>query len=915
MDFDWRFHLGDVVPPYETGHGHVYGAAKAGGAIGAARADWDDTDWERVDLPHDWCVNLDFDQEARPDHGYKRRGVGWYRKQFLLDESFRGSCLQILFDGISTHATVYFNGSVVARNWCGYTGFYVDIGDMVCYGNRPNTLAIRVDAQPWEGWWYEGAGIYRHVTMIATPPLHFDSDGIHVDPIRIGETIWDTRIAYTVCNTTDSALCFDAISVVLDGDGRESGLCSTSHRCDAYKTIRIEQSVRMYSPSLWDLDSPNLYTLVSRIVASAIPNDEVRTTFGYRAIRIDPETGFHLNGRHVVLKGTCNHQDHAGIGTAMLDNMHEYRIRRLQEMGCNACRCAHNPPAPEFLAACDRLGMLVMDENRNFDSSQEGIRQLRCMVLQARNHPSVVMYSLCNEEPLQGTDMGRRIAIRLLREVKELDGSRPVLTAMNGGLFENEGMALSTDITGLNYMLEQMDRFHISFPNQPVLASENCCVYSTRGEYRTDRERRMFSFYDDEMAPWGESIRKTWKTVCERGFIMGMFLWTGFDYRGEPSPYEWPAVNSQFGAMDTCGFVKGPFHLLRSLWTDEPVLQALPSWSDLPAGTDVRMITITNGDEVEIYLNGKRIGRKRSDPFKQLEWQIPFEPGILHVLAYRDGKTWAEFIGGGSGAPHSIRLERVSPVWQSGRADAEIVDVTIVDAEGRVVQDAMHHIRFTVHGAGTLAGVGNGDPTCHDLDAGPWCHAFHGRCQAILRRRSEGGILLHATSNGLMEATLDIGSTGPKSLTIIPSIQNRFIVNWRMYQKVLPQHPDPSFVGERTDMNTWEAIQLGTGPQRALDGASGYAMYRGEVRLKPEERRRDLIVRFHEVLGYVEVYANGALAVVADRRWGGGVDAPIAWNRDNELSGTLSLTVILRCTDAGPRSGLCGSVSVTCRPA
>jgi beta-galactosidase len=906
MDREWRFHFGDILPPYEKGHGHCYATAKAGGARGAAHEGWNDNEWEPVDLPHDWRLNLGFDPETRPSQGYKQRGTGWYRKRFLLNEEWRGKQLLLLFDGVATHSTVYFNGSALKRTWCGYTGFTVDISDMAFYGEKPNTLAVRVDAEEWEGWWYEGAGIYRHVTLIVKPALHIAQWGVWVNPVNVSPADWETRVETTVENGSDEDRAFELLSILLDGDGREVTRAATRHQCGAGRSTTAVQTIPVASPALWDIDAPNLYTLVSRLIADGGEADEERTTYGYRTLRICPVKGFFLNGRSIKLKGTCNHQDHACVGAALPDNLHELRVRRLLEMGSNAYRCAHNPPAPELLDACDRLGMLVMDENRNFDSSPEGVSQVEGMVLRDRNHPSVVMWSLCNEEPLQGSGQGRAIARRLYRAVKRLDPSRPVLSAMNGGLFEEEGMATVADITGINYMLDSLDPFHQKHPDQPIVSSEAVCAFSTRGAYRSDPGRHVFACLDEEHAAFGDTLRATWKAVRVRDFVMGTFVWAGFDYRGEPVPYEWPSVSSFGGVMDACGFAKGAFFLLHALWTEAPTVHVLSSWTGLADGERVRVMTVTNGDEVELSLNGRSLGRRPSDPFAQLHWEVPYMAGTLSAVAYRDGARWAEDSVTTAGAPAALLLERIDPLRHDGRTDAEVVNVCAVDESGRIVPDSDNPVRFTVEGAGRIAGVGNGDPNCHEPDASGRRSLFNGRCQLVIHRRSAGGITVRAESDGLRPATCAIDGVAVSTMPSLPAVHDRFIEKWRMLRKIFSERPDPDTAVAETDMSSWEAIQVGYGPQKMLDGARGYVLYRAEIALTPEEAGKELVVHFHELLGSPEVYINGRKAAEKDCQWGAPLDAPVpAGARDR-----LSITVILKCSEACPWSGISKTVVV-----
>ena len=408
LDAAWKFHLGDIDSPLPNKHIAAYMLNKAGYARGAARGTYDDSDWREVDLPHDWSVEGSFDPTNHVNAGFLPRGVGWYRRYFQLEESDRGRYLAITFDGVATHCTVYVNGHLVHRNFCGYTPFTIDISDIANFGEALNCIAVRVDATYMEGWWYEGAGIYRHVWLTKTAPVHVATDGVFVNPVRTGDANWLTQVEVTIENTSDEAICAELSSEIQQARGSAIGQVEKTIEVASRSKTTVKSSIPIINPALWSCETPNLYELRTEIRSDCQLLDDVRTTFGYRSIRFDPNEGFFLNDKHVLLKGTCNHQDHAGVGVALPDSIHEFRIRRLVEMGSNAYRCAHNPPATELLDACDRLGMLVMDENRNFGSSPEHLSQLGAMVRRDRNHPSVILWSICNEESIQSEPVGAR---------------------------------------------------------------------------------------------------------------------------------------------------------------------------------------------------------------------------------------------------------------------------------------------------------------------------------------------------------------------------------------------------------------------------------------------------------------------------------------------------------------------------
>ncbi len=452
LDRDWKFHKGDIPITPANSHTVSYMAAKAGGASGAASPDFNTDGWETVSVPHDWAVYNEFDEKWGPANGYKERGKGWYKKRFRLDESDRGKQILIEFNGIASHSIIYMNGSVVGRNFCGYNSFTVDVTDMALYGEQINDLTVFVDATIIEGWWYEGAGIYRHVNLYKKNPLHIKHWGVFVHPEKKTADVWDAVCDTTVENSAYEDKSFKLVSRILNSEDNIVGKAETEFSVKGGSETEIKQNILTYSPYLWDIDSPHLYTMVSELYENGTLVDKTENKFGFRTIAIDPDNGFSLNGRRVQLYGTCNHQDHAGVGVAVPDEINEYRIKLLKKMGSNAYRCAHGNPSPEILDYCDKYGLLVMDENRNFNSSPDGVKQVRDMVMRDRNHPSVIMYSIFNEEPLQGTPTGRKLAAKLRCEIEKLDDTRFTLGAMNTGVTTDGGACDLLDITGFNYI-------------------------------------------------------------------------------------------------------------------------------------------------------------------------------------------------------------------------------------------------------------------------------------------------------------------------------------------------------------------------------------------------------------------------------------------------------------------------------
>ena len=636
-------------------------------------------------------------------------------------------------------------------------GFGADITDITEFSEKENVVSVRVDATDWEGWWYEGAGIYRHVWLIKLPVVHAERWGISVKPTRASGREWQTQIETAVANDGDGEIRVRVRQRIFDAAGKVAGEAESEAMVGPWKTVTVRQVIPIRSPKLWSIEEPNLYRLETWI-DDGTNSDRVETTFGYRHLRFDAEKGFFLNDRPVKIHGMCNHQDHAGVGAAVPDALWDYRIRRLKAMGCNAHRCAHNPPAPEFLDACDRLGMLVLDENRRFGISDDVLENLRGMVKRDRNHPSVFLWSIFNEENLQGCTQGAAIARTMMRTVKALDDSRPVTAAMNGGWLEKEGVGQEVDVMGINYYQSNYDDYHKLSPTVPICATEMTAAFSTRGEYTQDATRGYCDAYDRMAAGFGTVARISWRKVVEREFVMGGFIWTGFDYRGEPAPYKWPCIHSHYGVLDTCGFAKDAFYLYRAMWTDEPMIHILPHWN-WPGreGEEIKIWCYGNGEEAELFLNGQSLGVRQASRFEPVEWMVAYQPGVLRAEARKSGKTVTVDEVQTTGPAVRLALESDRMTLQADGRDATPVTVFATDAAGRRVPTAGILVRFSIAGPGRIIGVGNGDPSCHESDKGRERSLFNGLAQVIIQaEKTAGNVVLRAESDGLASNELTV---------------------------------------------------------------------------------------------------------------------------------------------------------------
>jgi len=810
LDQGWRFHPGDIAFPVPVTHGQTYHSAKAGSIAGPAAAAFDDTAWQEVEVPHDWVADAPFDAVGNGSQGYRPRGIGFYRRHFKLDPADEGKHLELQFDAVATHSTVWFNGTLVARNFCGYTSFQIDVTPLAQYGENQNTLTVRADATTMEGWWYEGGGIYRHTWLVKRQPLHVVTDGVFANPVRADDGSWTVPVEVTLENGGTDSVSAEVETILIDPQGKEIARGKHSLDVAVFRRTVAHLNLRVASPELWSVDRPTLYQVRTRVRHAGKLTDEVTTTCGFRALRFDAELGFFLNDQPLKIKGTCNHQDHAGVGVAVPDSLWEFRLRKLKEMGSNAYRCSHHPPAKEFLDACDRIGMLVMDENRNFNTSDEKVRELEWMVRRDRNHPSVFLWSVFNEEPMQGTKQGYEMVRRMTAVVKSLDVSRPVTAAMNGGHFSPVNVSQAVDVAGFNYRMEDFDRFHAENPGKPMTSSEDTSALMTRGEFANDLKRNVLDSYDEQSAGWGGSHRQTWKFIDERPFVAGGFVWTGFDYHGEPTPFTWPTTSSSFGCLDLCGFPKTAFYIRQAQWVkDRPVLHLAPHWT-WPGreGGPIKVMVITNAEQVELSLNGKPLGGKKVNLYQFASWQVPYAPGKLEAVGFRNGREVSRCSVETTGVPVQLRLTPDRKELAGDGRDAMPVTVEAVDDHGRPVPTANAPVEFELIGPGGIIGLGSGDPNSHEPEKGNRRRLFNGLAQVIIasRPRENGPLLLRAKAEGLRSTEVVIGVADMAAPPAVAAFKPAYnLLKWRM-SKSSATPPDPNQEIASNDQNSWQEV-------------------------------------------------------------------------------------------------------------
>jgi beta-galactosidase len=607
-----------------------------------------------------------------------------------------------------------------------------------------------VDASFGDGWFYEGAGIYRHVWLTRTDALHLGKWDSTVRAVVDGHSA-TLSLGTIVANEGKQAENAKVSWKIVDASGKTVATADApSQSVSIDSSVTYAATVRLANPALWSIDAPNLYSAIVTVESEGKVRDAERVSFGVRTAVFDADKGFFLNGKSIKIQGTCNHQDHAGVGAALPDRLQWFRLAVLREMGGNAVRTSHNMPTPEWVEACDRMGMMMMCETRQMSSSPEGLAQLETMVKRYRNSPSIILWSIGNEEFTLQSEMaeqGAKIATTMVRRCHELDPTRVVSAAVNG---DNEkGVSEPFDIIGFNYNLKGPDGYHKEHPKRPLYGSETSSAISTRGMYSTDPLRNLVNSYNGVVS-WGETPEEWWTFYGTREWEAGGFAWTGFDYRGEPTPYGWPSINSQFGIVDMCGFPKDYFYYYKAWWSKEPSLHVFPHWNfEGREGEEIPVWAYTNQEEVELFVNGKSLGSQKVPRLGHVEWKAKYEPGVIEARASKGGQVVLTEKRETTGPTVAIRLTADRTEIDADGEDVAVLKVEALDKEGRPVPTANNLISFKVSGAGALIGVGNGDPNCQQSDKEPKRSLFNGLAQVIVQStKRPGEIHVEAVKEG-----------------------------------------------------------------------------------------------------------------------------------------------------------------------
>lgn len=907
MDLAWQFHRGDLPEDMAVINSHAasYASCKAGEGASGAKKEYADREWRCVDLPHDYLSESEVGAENLLSHGYRVRDNAWYRKSFILDETLKDKALTLCFEGTAVNAEFYFNGSLMARSFSAYTETFFDITDRAYFDGRPNVLAVRILGFATEGWWYEGSGIYRHVKLYATEKLHIAHNGIFAKPVlkKGTKNSWNVEIEttlenrdYETCGGVVRATLFDGETVVSQGASSEVSVDGFTQRVAKFK-------IPVSRPTRWDVDNPKLYNLQIELMKDGTVIDSDTVRIGFRTFYADAEKGFFLNGRPLKIKGTCNHQDHAGVGVAVPDTLQYYRIGRLKEMGTNAYRCSHNLPAKEILDACDELGLIVMDENRRFESREEVLEYLRVMVKRDRNHPSVMFYSLFNEEPLQNTEEGARMFRHMRKIVEQLDDTRLITGCINSNTISHDGAGEYMDVIGINYAVSSIDKNHQSHKGKPIIGSENNSAITTRGCYCSDREgKQVLSQYDGaEVVSWGQSIGRTWDFTRKNDYHLGIFIWTGFDYRGEPTPFKWPSVSSQFGIMDTCGFAKESFYYNKACFTAEPMVHLMPHWN-WKKGDNVKVVAITNCDEAELFLNGVSLGKKMADVCAQPEWDVDYVAGCIEAKAYKEGKCVACDVRHTTGEPKAVKLESYRDYVTDGGQDVVILNCSVVDENGQEVATAENHLNFEIVGDGVLLGVGNGNPNSHESDVLPERDLFAGHCQAIIRALPKAETFkIRVSGEGLKPAEFE-----PRIIKVNPPLYMESVVSANLggitRSAVAEKRPDPLIKLADYDQNTFIPLEAAGSNGYMREFVNGWCTLRVCPTIPLHNEQKGVVLTLPEVrTDEIEIYVDGKLLFECHTRMD---NQPVSCTFKAHAGEKSDIRILMRAWDNGYFCGI-----------
>lgn len=771
FDNNWKFYLGDDNK--------------------AKDVSYNDSQWRKLNLPHDWSIEGDFNEKnpSTTNEAALPTGIGWYRKSFTLPVSSIHKNVFIKFDGVYRNSEVWINGHYLGKRPNGYISFSYELSKYLNFGAQPNEIAVKVDnsAEP-NSRWYAGSGIYRHVWLVTTAKTHFTDGGTFITTPKISVSQAIINIETAILSSSKHQLSLR--SLIFDAKNKLVSSNNVPIKRTDDALVKVTANLKIDKPNLWSVNHPYLYKVVLQIMANGKVIDTYANQTGIRYFNFNEHKGFSLNGQSMKIRGVCMHHDLGALGSAVNTRAIERQLQLLKNMGCNAIRTSHNPPAPEFLDLCDKMGFIIMDEafdmwvkkknkyDYHLDWAQWHKVDLEDQIKRDRNHPSVMIWSIGNEIREQFDSTGISIAKELVGIVKKLDATRPVTSALSENNPKKNFIYQSgaLDLVGLNYHQETYADFPQNYPGQKFIATETMSALESRGHYDMPSDsvrhwphdgKSVFkdgnadmtvSAYDNVAAYWGSTHEETWKIIKKYPFLSGLFIWTGFDYLGEPTPYLWPARSSYFGIIDLAGFPKDVYYMYQSEWTNKPVLHVFPHWN-WQTGKMVDVWAYYNqADEVELFLNGKSLGiKKKQDDDLHVLWRVKYEPGTIKAVSRLNGKTVLTREVKTAGKPAKIELIADRRKIKADGHDLSFIAARIVDMEGNLVPDANNQIKFTVTGQGTLTAIDNGCQTNIESFKSDRHRAFNGLSLCVVKsKQKSGSITIKAISVGLKVADLKI---------------------------------------------------------------------------------------------------------------------------------------------------------------
>ena len=764
FDDNWSFHRGDIKQDYPRLKAMAYRSAKTErylmgpasqnymipgvSVLKGVKAEFKSEHWEKINLPHDYMAGDEPDEQYNQALGFCKYDNAWYIKRFKLDEADRSKRVTVLFDGVATHATVMLNGCLLKHNFCGYTPFEVDITDMANFGETDNVLAVYVSTDEHEGWWYEGAGIYRHVWLIKTEKVSIDLWGVFANPQKGEGDLWTVATETTLRNDTQTRKSVRILGEILDAEGNVIATGETAGMIDLRDKRVFKYALDVKAPRLWSPEDPYQYQMRTTLYAGKKEVDQTVVRFGFRTLRADKDEGLFINEKKYIIKGVCCHENCGLTGKHVPDNIQRYRVQMLKEMGANGYRTSHYPQSEAIMDALDENGFIVMNETRWFESTDEGKQQLETLVKRDRNRPGVVFWSLGNEEPHHCTEQGVRILRSLVPFVRKLDPSRLIMTAIThaGAICYDE-----VDVVGTNYLWKYIDEIRDKASHKPFVSSECGATGSTRGWYFDDDPNRGYiNAYDHDINAAFISRENTWKALMNRSWFMGGYQWTGFEYRGEAV---WPRLCSQSGAIDLYLQRKDAFYQNQSHWLQTPMIHLLPHWNHAGReGEPIQVWAYTNAPAAELFLNGESLGRREIEQWGHAEWIVPYQAGELKVLAYdENGGIVATDLQRTTGAPVALKLRLETGNHQTG--DLAVVTCYAVDENGLEVPTASPMVHFTAGGAASVYSTGS-DVSDHTTIFSPDRRMRAGRITVGVKIQKAGACKVYAYADGLLTASL-----------------------------------------------------------------------------------------------------------------------------------------------------------------